>query len=91
MYVKWKLVLLRFTIVLVSAKDRCTVCAECNSGVEIALGTPEWYSKVMSLRWKLVFVRLEIVLVSTQDRCMVCAECIIRSKIILDASDGTPR
>ena len=44
MYVEWKLVLVRIEIVLVSAKDRCTVCAECNSGIEIALGTPEWYS-----------------------------------------------
>ena len=44
MYVAWKLVLVRFEIVLVLAKDRCTVCAECTSGMEIALGTPEWYS-----------------------------------------------
>ena len=44
MYVKWKLVLVRFEIVLVLAKDRYTVCAEYTSGMEIALGTPEWYS-----------------------------------------------
>ena len=44
MYVEWKLVLVRFKIVIVSVKDRCTVCAEYNSGMEIALGTPEWYS-----------------------------------------------
>ena len=48
---EWKLVLVRFKIVLVSAKDRCTVCAECNSGMEIALGTPEWYSKVMFVKF----------------------------------------
>ena len=90
MYVKWKLVLLRFTIVLVSAKDRCTVCAECNSGVEIAFGTPEWYSKVMSLRWKLVLVRFEIVLVLAQDRYTVCAECSSGTEIILGTPDGTP-
>ena len=42
MYVEWKLVLVRFEIVLVLAKDRCTVCAECTSGMEIALGTLEW-------------------------------------------------
>ena len=64
------LVLVRFKIVLVSAKDRCTVCAECNSGMEIALGTPEWYSKVMYVKWKLVLVRFEIVLVFAQDMCM---------------------
>ena len=44
MYVKWKLVLVHFKIMLVLAQDRCTVCAECTSGKEIALGTPEWYS-----------------------------------------------
>ena len=33
-----------FEIVLDFTQDRCTVCAECNSGMEIALGTPEWYS-----------------------------------------------
>ena len=31
--------------------------------MEIALGTPEWYSKVMYVKWKLVLVRFEIVLV----------------------------
>ena len=40
MYVRWKLVLLYFEIVLVSAQDSCTVCAECTSGMEIILGTP---------------------------------------------------
>ena len=41
MYVEWKLVLVRFEIILDSAKDRCTVYAEYTSGMEIALGTPE--------------------------------------------------
>jgi len=27
-------------IVLISVQDRCTVCAECITGVEIILGTP---------------------------------------------------
>jgi hypothetical protein len=44
----------------------------------------------MRLKWMLVSVYLEIVLILTQDRCMVCAEHSIGSKIILDASDGTP-
>jgi hypothetical protein len=39
MYVKWKLVLVRLAIVLVSAQDRCTVCTECTTGMEIVLGT----------------------------------------------------
>ena len=56
MYVKWKLVSVYFEIVLVRAQDRCTVCAECTSGKEIALGTPEWYTKVMYVKWKLVSV-----------------------------------
>jgi hypothetical protein len=37
MYVKWKLVSVRLEIVLVSAQDRCTVCAECTIGMEIIL------------------------------------------------------
>ena len=28
-------------VVLVSAQDRCMVCAECTSGMEIILGTPD--------------------------------------------------
>jgi hypothetical protein len=37
MYVKWKLVLVRLEIVLVSAHDRCTICAERTIGSEIIL------------------------------------------------------
>ena len=40
----WKLVLVHLEVVLVSAQDRCLVCADCTSGKEIALGTPKWYS-----------------------------------------------
>ena len=36
-------------------------------------------------------VRLEKVLILTQDRCMVCVERTIRSQIVLDALDGSPR
>ena len=86
MYVEWKLVLVRFKIVLVLTKDRCTVCAECISGMEIALRTPEWYSKVMYVKWKLVSVCFEIVLVLAQDRCMVCTECTSSMEIVF----GTP-
>ena len=76
---------------LISAQDRCTVCTEYNTGVEIALGTPGWYSKVMYVKLKIVLVRLMIVLVSARDRCMVCAERTIGSEIILAAPDGSPR
>ena len=72
MYVEWKLVLVCIEIVLVSAKDGCPVCVECTSGMEIALGTPEWYSKVIYVKWKLVSVCFEIVLVLAQDRCTEC-------------------
>jgi hypothetical protein len=30
-----------FGIVLISTEDRCTVCAECTIGFEMALGTPK--------------------------------------------------
>ena len=59
--------------------------------MEIALGTPGWYSKVMYVKLKLVLVRLGIVLVSARDKCMVCAERNIGLEIILAAPDGTPR
>ena len=91
MLVKRKLVSIHLEILLISAKDRCTVCTECNTGVEIALGTPGWYSKVMYVKLKLGFVHLGIALVSARDRCMVCAERTIVSEIILAAPDGTPR
>ena len=41
MYVLWKHVSVRFEILLVLAQDRYTVCAECSSGTEIILGTPD--------------------------------------------------
>ena len=91
MLVKRNLDSIHLEIVLVSAQDRCMVCTECNTGMEIALGTPIWYSKVMYGKLKLVLVRLGIVLVSARDRSMVCAEHTIGSEIILAAPDGTPR
>ena len=54
--------------------------------MEIALGTPEWYSEVMYVEWKLVLVCFEIVLVLMQDGCTVCAECTAGKEIAL----GTP-
>ena len=64
MLVKRKLVWIHLEIVLISVQDRCTVCTKCNTGVEIALGIPGWYSKVMYVKLKLVLVRQGIVLVS---------------------------
>ena len=91
MLVKRNLISIHLEIVLVSVQDRCTVCTECNTGVEIALGTPGWYSKVMYVKWKLVLVRFEILLVLAQDRCTVCAKCTSGMEIILGTPDGTPR
>ena len=74
MLAKGMLVSIHLEIVLTSVQDRCTVCTECNTGVEIALGTPGWESKVMYVKLKLVLVRLGIALVSVRERCMVCTE-----------------
>jgi hypothetical protein len=38
-WVKWKLISVYFEIVLISAQDRCTVCDESTTGMEITLGT----------------------------------------------------
>jgi hypothetical protein len=40
MYFKWKLVSVRLEVVLVSAQDRCMVCAERTISSEIILGAP---------------------------------------------------
>jgi hypothetical protein len=40
MYVKWKLVSVRLEV-LVSAQNRCMVCAECTIGLEIILYAPD--------------------------------------------------
>ena len=40
---------------------------ECTLGMEIALGTPEWYSKVMYVKWKLVSVCFKTVLALAQE------------------------
>ena len=61
---KRKLVSVHLEIVLILSQDWCTVCPECTTCMEIALGTPEWYSEVMYVEWKLVLVRFEILLVS---------------------------
>jgi hypothetical protein len=53
MYVKWKLVLVRLGIVLVSVQDMYMVCAKCTIGLEIILdtpdGTPRWRGSSGSL------------------------------------------
>ena len=39
--VKWKLVSVHLEILPILTQDRCKVCAECTSGMEIILGTPD--------------------------------------------------
>jgi hypothetical protein len=41
MWVKWKLILVSFEILLISTQDRCTVHAEHAIGSEIILGAPD--------------------------------------------------
>jgi hypothetical protein len=41
MWVKWKLASVCLVMVLISAQDSCTVCAECTTGMEIFLAAPE--------------------------------------------------
>ena len=53
-------------VVLFLAQDRCTLCAECTSGTEIILSTPDHTPRLV--KRKLVLVRLEIVLISAQHR-----------------------
>jgi hypothetical protein len=46
-WVKWKLVLVHLEIVLILTEDRCTVCDECTTGMEIILGNPMVHVGVM--------------------------------------------
>jgi hypothetical protein len=46
---------------------------------------------VTCVMWNLTSFYLETVLVSVQERCLVFAKHTVRSKIDLDAPDGTPR
>jgi hypothetical protein len=41
MFVKWKLVLVRLEVMLISAQDRSTVCVERTIGLEIILDAPD--------------------------------------------------
>ena len=41
MRLKWKLVSVRFEIVLILTQDRCMVCAKRSVGSEIILDTPD--------------------------------------------------
>jgi hypothetical protein len=77
-------------IVLILAKDSCTVCAERTIRSEIILDSTIVHLGDVGMR-NLVLVRLEIVLVLVDDRCTICAKRIIGSEFVLDASNDTPR
>ena len=85
---KWKLVSVRFVVVLISTQDRCTRCAEHAIVSEDMLGAPDGSTRLHGSSGGSF---QSIVLTSTQDRCTVCAKCNIGSEISLDAPDGTPR
>jgi hypothetical protein len=87
----WTIVSVCLETVLVSMQDRCKVLRQTYHRRRNCFGRTRWYSLVTWLKWKLVIVRLRIVLILTQDRCTVCAKHTIGSKIVLDATDGTPR
>ena len=76
------LVSVHWNILLIFTQDRCIVCAERTTGLEIGLDTPDG-------TWNLASFRLETVLVSVQHWCMVCARRTIGSEIMLDAPDRT--
>jgi hypothetical protein len=52
-------------------------------------GRTRWDSLVTRLKGKLGSIRLEIVLLMMHDWCTVCVKRTIRSKIVLEAPDGT--
>jgi hypothetical protein len=61
MWVKWKLVLVSFEIVLMAIQDRCTICGEHVIVKEIILGlpdgTPRWHGSSgssLQFAWRLV-------------------------------------
>ena len=88
--VKWKLVSVRFEIVLISTQDRSRFAPNA------PLAQKSVWMHLMALlgdvfKWRLIAVCLEIVLTSMQDRCTICAKRIIGSEISLDAPNGTPR
>ena len=59
-----------FEILLISAQDRCIVCAESTMGMEIILAVPDGTPGHVG-QGEARFSPFEIVLVSTQDRCTV--------------------
>jgi hypothetical protein len=62
MYVKWKLVLVRLEIVLISAQVHGLRRMYHRLGNHF--GRTRWYSNVKWVKWKLISVRLETVLIS---------------------------
>jgi hypothetical protein len=81
-WVKWNHVLVHLEIVLILVQDRCTVCAQCTTGMKMASGTPDGTPRYC-MSSESLFRSVWIVLLSAQDRCTVCTKRTIGSKIIL--------
>ena len=86
-WVKWKLISVRFEVVLISTQYWCTICGERAIVSEVMLGAPDGTPRLHGSSGG--SFKSIIVLTSMQDRCMVCAKCFIGLEIILDAPDGT--
>ena len=82
--------MVRLEIVLLLTQDKCMVFAECTTGSEIVLESPDVLLGDVN-HVEPHFSHLETVLVSVQDRCMVCTKRTIGSEIILGGPNGTPR
>jgi hypothetical protein len=81
-----ELISVRLEIVLISAQDRCMVCAECTTGVEIILGTPVGTPRLRVSSGSSFWSVLEIVLILALDGCTVCARCTTGMEINLGTS-----
>jgi hypothetical protein len=82
--------LVHLEIVLISAQDRCVVCAKCT------MAWKSFWAQAMVLLGDVGQVEAHFspfgnVLMLAQDRCTVCAKCTMAMEIILGTHDGTPR
>jgi hypothetical protein len=90
MYVKWKLILVRLEIVLVSAKDRCMVCAERPSGMKIILDIADGTSNVGQKEAHFEPFG-DSVNLDTRYMHRLRRMCTLSMEIVLDTPAGTPR
>jgi hypothetical protein len=82
--------LIRLERVLVSVQDRCTICAERTTGLEIVLDAPDGTIDDVHHVESRFGLLGERVIVSVQDKCTFSIKQTIGSEIILNEPDGTP-